>query len=130
MKLTTLLSFVVLASAPAFADEGFTLIHSQQLAQDLKANQALVFDANGAETRQKEGIIPGAKLLSSASGYDVAKEIAAPKTQEVVFYCGGPKCMASHEAASRAVKAGYSNVKVMADGITGWKASGQPVAKN
>jgi rhodanese-related sulfurtransferase len=38
--------------------------------------------------------------------------------------------MASHEAASRAVKAGYSNVKVMSDGITGWKAAGQPVAKN
>jgi rhodanese-related sulfurtransferase len=130
MKTITLLSFVMLSSAPAFADEGFTLIHSQQLAQDMKANQAMVFDANGAETRQKEGIIPGAKLLSSASAYDVAKEIAAPKTQEVVFYCGGPKCMASHQAASRAVKAGYSNVKVMADGITGWKAAGQPVAKN
>jgi rhodanese-related sulfurtransferase len=129
MKTITLLSFVMLSSAPAFADEGFTLIHSQQLAQDMKAG-AVVFDANGAETRQKEGIIPGAKLLSSASAYDVAKEIAAPKTQEVVFYCGGPKCMASHTAASRAVKAGYSNVKVMADGITGWKAAGQPVAKN
>ncbi len=130
MKTAALLSLVMLGSAPALADEGFSLIHSQDLAQDLKAGQAMVFDANNTETRQKEGIIPGAKLLSSASAYDVAKEIAAPKTQEVVFYCGGPKCMASHEAASRAVKAGYSNVKVMADGITGWKKAGQPVAKN
>jgi len=32
--------------------------------------------------------------------------------------------MASHEAARRAVKAGYTNVSVMADGITGWRDAG------
>ena len=34
--------------------------------------------------------------------------------------------MASHEAARRAVKAGYTDVSVMGDGIAGWKAAGQP----
>jgi rhodanese-related sulfurtransferase len=34
--------------------------------------------------------------------------------------------MASHEAARRAVKAGYQNVSVMGDGIMGWKAAGEP----
>jgi rhodanese-related sulfurtransferase len=34
--------------------------------------------------------------------------------------------MASHEAARRAIKAGYKNVSVMMDGIVGWKAAGQP----
>jgi rhodanese-related sulfurtransferase len=34
--------------------------------------------------------------------------------------------MASHEAARRAVAAGYTNVSVMADGIKGWDAAGQP----
>lgn len=37
--------------------------------------------------------------------------------------------MASHEAARRAVKAGYSNVSVMVDGIIGWKAAGEPTAQ-
>ena len=36
--------------------------------------------------------------------------------------------MASHEAARRAVKAGYKDVSVMADGILGWKAAGEPTA--
>jgi rhodanese-related sulfurtransferase len=36
--------------------------------------------------------------------------------------------MASHAAARRAVKAGYKNVMVMADGIVGWKEAGQKVA--
>jgi len=33
--------------------------------------------------------------------------------------------MASHEAARRAVAAGYTDVSVMADGIAGWKAAGE-----
>jgi rhodanese-related sulfurtransferase len=33
--------------------------------------------------------------------------------------------MASHEAARRAVNAGYKDINVMADGIMGWKAAGQ-----
>jgi rhodanese-related sulfurtransferase len=36
--------------------------------------------------------------------------------------------MASHEAARRAVKAGYRDVSVMADGIIGWRQAGKPVA--
>jgi rhodanese-related sulfurtransferase len=32
--------------------------------------------------------------------------------------------MASHEAARRAVKAGYTNVNVMAPGIAGWREAG------
>lgn len=34
--------------------------------------------------------------------------------------------MASHDAARRAVKAGYTDVSVMGDGIMGWDAAGQP----
>lgn len=36
--------------------------------------------------------------------------------------------MASHEAARRAVSAGYTNVEVMSDGIKGWKAAGKEVS--
>jgi rhodanese-related sulfurtransferase len=32
--------------------------------------------------------------------------------------------MASHAAARRAVKAGYTDVSVMSDGIEGWKNAG------
>jgi rhodanese-related sulfurtransferase len=36
--------------------------------------------------------------------------------------------MASHAAARRAVKAGYTNVSVMSDGIVGWKEAGEKTA--
>jgi len=35
--------------------------------------------------------------------------------------------MASHEAARRAVAAGYTNVSVMTDGIAGWHHAGKPI---
>jgi hypothetical protein len=35
--------------------------------------------------------------------------------------------MASHEAARRAVAAGYKDVAVMGDGIVGWFALRQPI---
>jgi len=35
--------------------------------------------------------------------------------------------MASHQAARRAVEAGYTNVSVMSAGITGWHEAGKPV---
>jgi len=35
--------------------------------------------------------------------------------------------MASHEAARRAVAAGYKDVSVMGDGIAGWFALHQPI---
>jgi rhodanese-related sulfurtransferase len=34
--------------------------------------------------------------------------------------------MASHEAARRAVAAGYTDVSVMSDGIAGWRKAGKP----
>jgi rhodanese-related sulfurtransferase len=118
-----------MASARAGETEKFQLIHVDQLVADLKDGHAVVLDANNPETRAKEGIIPGAKLLSSSGGYDLAKEVPGPKNTEVVFYCANAKCMASHGAAQRAVDAGYTNVKVLADGIQGWKKAGHPTEK-
>jgi len=37
--------------------------------------------------------------------------------------------MSSHEAAGRAVEAGYTNVSVLAVGFKGWKDAGKPVNK-
>ena len=88
-----------------------------------------IFDANGAKTRSGEGIIIGAKLLSSSGSYDVAKELPADQKARLVFYCYNPSCTASHTAARRAIDAGYSDVAVLGDGIIGWKLAGGQVAK-
>src|ERR1700691_1485052 len=142
-SLTIALAGLVLAASPALSfDLGkmlggpgeapnlqtFKLIHVADLAA-MVVNQASgvqIYDANEPETRTKYGVIPGAHLLASDDGYNVATTLPADKQAKLVFYCANTACMASHEAARRAVGAGYTNVSVMGDGIMGWKAAGQP----
>jgi rhodanese-related sulfurtransferase len=133
--MSSLMLLAALAVGPAptatAQNDGFKLIHVADLStmESDTANPVHVYDANGEETRQKEGIIPGAVLLSSFDGYDVAKTLPQNKSASLVFYCGNTRCMASHAAAERASHAGYANVSVMADGIAGWKKAGKPVSK-
>lgn len=95
-----------------------------EVASFVKDKTATIVDANGAETRQEQGIVPGALLLTSAREYALS-ELPAAKDTKLVFYCGGVKCRSSDNAAKRASEAGYGNVAVMRDGIRGWKTAGQ-----
>lgn len=70
-------------------DEGFALIHVGDLVGLLNspAGAATVLDANGSDFRTREGVLPGAILLSSYSKYDVEKELPSRKDTRLVFYC-------------------------------------------
>ena len=109
------------------AKEELKLIKADEL-KKMEKQVVYIFDANDNQTRQKEGVIPGATALKSTHDYDVTV-LPNDKKANIVFYCGGPMCMASHDAAKRAIKAGYSNVAVMSDGITGWKKAGYDTKK-
>ncbi|MGZ3458877.1 MAG: rhodanese-like domain-containing protein [Archangium sp.] len=93
-----------------------------------KEKKVTVLDANNAEFRKQNGIIPGAVLLTHYQKYDAAKELPAAKDAKLVFYCANTQCMASHAAAKKALEAGYTDVSVLPDGLLGWKKAGQPTA--
>ena len=82
-----MLGFVLLGSS--FADEAFKIIHVEDLSKLMvdPANRVAIYDANPASTREREGIIPGAHLLSTSSSFDVAKELPVAKDTKLVFYC-------------------------------------------
>ena len=92
-----------------------------------KNSRAKVVDANTADFRAKNGTIPGALLLTSATEYAVS-ELPAQKDQALVFYCANTMCSASDAAAQRASAAGYTNVAVLPEGLMGWKQAGQKTA--
>ena len=98
-----------------------------ELAKMTTAKQATVVDANDNAFRSKNGIIPGAILLTSSSEFALS-ELPAKKDAKVVFYCASEKCGASHSAATKALGAGYTDVSVLPDGLKGWKAAGQKTA--
>lgn len=97
-----------------------------QVEAALAKNEWQAVDANGDATRKKMGVVPGAVLLSDSETF-TASELPADKSKGLVFYCANTHCGASHEAASKARTAGYSNVKVMPEGIAGWVKAGKKV---
>jgi rhodanese-related sulfurtransferase len=45
----------------------------------------------------------------------------------VIFYCANTLCSASHHAAKKAILLGWTNVRVIPEGIFGWVRVGRPV---
>jgi rhodanese-related sulfurtransferase len=84
-------------------------------------------DANGDATRKKMGVIPGAVLLTDSEDFKLS-ELPADKAKALVFYCANTSCGASHQAAAKALTAGYTNVKVLPAGIAGWVKAGKKVS--
>ena len=73
----------------AESGEKFQLIEIPQLEalQKDTGTPVTVLDANEPDVREKNGVIPGAKLLSSFNHYDIQKELPADKNAPLVFYC-------------------------------------------
>jgi rhodanese-related sulfurtransferase len=138
LLLTVVLASSVLAPAAARACDGqcsqavkpgeLRELSATELAKLLETKKATPVDANGQETRERQGVIPGAVLLTSTSQYAL-EELPKDKAGALVFYCANQRCNASHAAARRAVEAGYTDVAALPTGITGWKQAGLPTSR-
>ncbi|MCB1740280.1 MAG: rhodanese-like domain-containing protein [Gammaproteobacteria bacterium] len=74
------------------------------------------------------GRIPGAVHLEINEAFNEATllEVAA-KSDKLVVYCNGPKCLRSSAACEQAVGWGFEHVLYFRDGFPTWKASGYPI---
>lgn len=88
---------------------------------------AVILDANSQSTREKNGTVPGAVILTSSSKYDLSL-LPDDKSKDLIFYCSNTFCTASDTAAERASTNGYEKVHVMREGIKGWKDAGKTTA--
>jgi rhodanese-related sulfurtransferase len=89
-KVVFLLALVAAASfVRGSAAETFKIIHVGDLDALLRQHAAdlWIYDVNPPSLRAKEGIVPGARLLSSSEGFDVAADLPPAKDAKLVFYC-------------------------------------------
>lgn len=109
----------------AAASKELKQVSMEQVSTIIQANDnsAYVYDANSKESYEKNHV-PTAKWVPD--GVVTAEILPEDKSKELIFYCGGPKCMASHEAANQAANLGWTNVAVMPEGISGWVSAGKP----
>jgi rhodanese-related sulfurtransferase len=122
LALLTTAFVAVSAQAGEFPD-----ISVDELKSAIEAKKVTVIDVNGSAS-YKAGHIPGA-IDFRAQKADIAKLLPSDKSALVVAYCGGPTCNAYSAAAKAAKELGYTNVKHLSAGISGWKAANAPLEK-
>lgn len=126
MKKILALAVTGLLAVNAWAGE-WADISIKELKSAMEAKKVVLLDVNGTAS-YKKGHIPGA-IDFDATEENLAKVLPKEKDTLIVAYCGGPKCNAYQSAAKAAKKLGYTNVKHLSAGISGWKESGEKVAK-
>jgi rhodanese-related sulfurtransferase len=117
-----LLAFAGISRADEYPD-----ISIGDLKKAIAGKKVAIIDANGSDS-WKEGHIPGALDLET-SKEKLADLLPKDKATLVVAYCGGPSCSAYKAGAKAATKLGYTNVKHLSAGISGWKSASEKTEK-
>ncbi|MFP6900583.1 MAG: rhodanese-like domain-containing protein [Opitutales bacterium] len=121
MKKVLSLFVATLFAATVYAGE-YPDISIKDLQTAIKDGKVAVIDVNGAGSFKK-GHIPTA-IHFATSRKDLAKLLPKDKKTLIVAYCGGPSCGAYKAGAAAAEKLGYTNVRRLTAGISGWKKAG------
>jgi len=122
-----LLALVLSLLAGSVMAAEFPDISIADLKQAIADKKVTVIDVNGAASYAK-GHVPGAINFAEAKA-DLASKLPADKGALVVAYCGGPSCSAYKAAANKASELGYTNVKHLSAGISGWLQAGEATEK-
>lgn len=125
MKKLIALVFALVASS-VFAAE-YPDISIADLKQAIADKKVTVIDVNGSDS-YAAGHVPSA-VDFAAQKDSIASTLPADKNALVVAYCGGPQCSAYKAAAKKATELGYTNVKHLSAGISGWKSAGEKLEK-
>src|SRR5471032_193847 len=96
---------------------GLKTISPAGLNELMQKHKVTVVDVNSRQSWEKSRV-PGALSLDPSAYND--SDLPPDKQSNLVFYCSNPLCRKAPNAARRAEKMGYGNVKVMSAGITGW----------
>ncbi len=87
----------------------------------------VVIDAR-KKTEYLKGRIEGAiNLLNTQMSQHVLAKIAPKKSQSLVFYCNGLRCLRSSDAVKKAVGWGYTNIFWFRGGWKEWTEKRLPV---
>ena len=105
---------------------GLKTVSPQRLHELVTAKGVTVIDVNSRDSFAS-GHVPGAVNLDPESYTE--RDLPSAKDAMLVFYCSNPMCRKAPNAAKRAKKMGYDNVRVMSAGISGWLSAALPVER-
>lgn len=103
---------------------GLKTISPEALQARLESGPVTIIDVN-ARDNWRRAHVPGALNLDP-TGYRES-DLPDDKVTTLVFYCSNPMCRKAPNAAKRAKKMGYEDVRVISAGIKGWIAANMPL---
>ena len=125
-KLLAILSCVLVSASFSFAGE-YPDISITEMKGLIKSGKVTVLDVMGSGS-YKKGHVPGA-IDFKGNAKTISVLLPKDKGALIVAYCGGPSCKAYKAAAKAAEDLGYTNVKHMSAGISGWLQAGEKTDK-
>jgi rhodanese-related sulfurtransferase len=132
LRLTRLVSFMIfccfLLQATLVSAAGkFTIISTADLKQKIDAKEPLTLVNALSSIEHNELAITGSINIPSNKVTADNPLMPADKAGLLIFYCKGPKCTKSKEAADKAMALGYTNVMVYDEGLPDWAKNRYPV---
>jgi len=107
---------------------GATSVSAEEVVDLILSNPDIVIIDSRKKTEYLKGHIEGAiNILNTELALDDLKTIAPDKTQTVLFYCNGARCLRSSDSINKAVKWGYTNIFWFRGGWEEWKEKRLPV---
>lgn len=83
-------------------------------------NSAILIDARPYKMFLKE-TIPSSISIPDTQIKTLVGRFPTNKLEKIIVYCGGYKCVKSHNVANELISLGYKNVSVFAGGLPIWK---------
>lgn len=124
------LAAILLGLTPASADHlaSVKVINADQLKAWIDQGKKMLLVDSRIAAEYNAGHIPTANNIPTALMDQYREKLPKERNSLLVFYCNGhPECKKSHDACSKAVQWGYTNVHWFRDGIPAWQAKGYPV---
>ena len=114
--------------AISLSAQNYPSISIQELQKTMADGKVVIIDVNGPQSYAR-GHIPTAIDFSSAKK-NLTKILPKDKKTLIVSYCGGPGCRAFKRGADAVAKLGFTNIKYLPAGISGWKRSGAAISND
>jgi rhodanese-related sulfurtransferase len=103
---------------------GLDTISPASLHQLMQREPVLAIDVNSPQS-WASARVPGARNLDPLAYTE--SDLPADKAAVLIFYCSNFLCRKAPNAALRAKRMGYINVRVMSAGISGWLDAALPI---
>ena len=104
------------------------ILAAEEVIELILSRPNLIIIDSRKKSEYLKGHIEGAvNVLNTDMMLNDFKKLAPDKTQAILFYCNGVRCMRSSDAASKAVVWGYANIFWFRGGWDEWIEKRLPV---